>query len=143
MDTLTQILHAARRLSPDERHRLIAELDSLDSQEQAKKRSREPLAALRALAGTGVLVALFLACLGGAEANRQLRRQISPLCRTRGSATAPYHGLISLVIHNIQKLGPEPFFFMARKCSSIVQIFERLPSKVQCEQLSSRHPQSW
>jgi hypothetical protein len=53
MDTLTQILHAARTLSPAERRRLIIELDSLDSQEQANgSKSRAPFAALRALAGS-------------------------------------------------------------------------------------------
>jgi hypothetical protein len=52
MDPLAQILHAARALTPDERRRLVVELNDLDSQERATARSREPLAALRALSGT-------------------------------------------------------------------------------------------
>lgn len=52
MDTLAQILHAAQTLSPDERRRLIVELDGLDSQERAIAKGREPFAALRALSGS-------------------------------------------------------------------------------------------
>jgi hypothetical protein len=53
MDKLTAILDAARTLSPDERRRLIVELDSLETVEHpGAPRSREPLAALRALSGS-------------------------------------------------------------------------------------------
>jgi hypothetical protein len=53
MDKLTAILDAARTLSPDERRRLIAELDALEAEEPpGVPTSREPLAALRALSGS-------------------------------------------------------------------------------------------
>jgi hypothetical protein len=53
MDKLTAILDAARTLSPDERRRLIVELDSLETVEHpGVLTSREPLAALRALSGS-------------------------------------------------------------------------------------------
>lgn len=53
MDKLTAILDAARTLSHDERHRLIAELGALEAEEHAGvPPNREPLAALRALSGS-------------------------------------------------------------------------------------------
>jgi hypothetical protein len=52
MDKLAAILDTARTLSPDERRRLILELDALEVVEHpGVPPSREPLAALRALAG--------------------------------------------------------------------------------------------
>jgi hypothetical protein len=52
MDKLAVILDAARTLSPDERRRLIVELDAPEAVEHSGvPASREPLAALRALSG--------------------------------------------------------------------------------------------
>ena len=49
MDKLAAILDAARTLSPDERRRLIVELDALEAVEHpGVPTSREPLAAPRA-----------------------------------------------------------------------------------------------
>jgi hypothetical protein len=53
MDKLTAILDVARTLSPDERRRLVVELDALEAVEHpGAPTSREPLAALRALSGS-------------------------------------------------------------------------------------------
>jgi hypothetical protein len=53
MDKVADILNAAQKLSPDERRRLIIELDTLASQDSATAlQSGGPYAALRALAGT-------------------------------------------------------------------------------------------
>lgn len=53
MDKFSAILDAARTLSPDERRRLVVELDALEGVEPpGVPPSREPLAALLALSGT-------------------------------------------------------------------------------------------
>jgi hypothetical protein len=53
MDKVAELLVAAKTLSLDERRRLVVELDALDKREAAAGSSgRDPLAALRALAGT-------------------------------------------------------------------------------------------
>jgi len=53
MDKLTAILDAARTLSPDERRRLVIELDALEAVEHpSAPANREPFAALRALSGS-------------------------------------------------------------------------------------------
>jgi len=53
MDKLAELIDAARTLSPEERRRLIVELDALEVVEQVNGLpDSEPLAALRALSGS-------------------------------------------------------------------------------------------
>lgn len=52
MDKLAHILDAARALSPEDRRRLIAELDLLDTSEAPAEETPKPYDALLALSGT-------------------------------------------------------------------------------------------
>jgi hypothetical protein len=52
MDKLAELIDAARTLSPDDRRRLIGELDALDRQPAASANAQnDPLAALLAASG--------------------------------------------------------------------------------------------